>query len=377
MTHNRVEGRSEYTQLLYVPSHAPFDLWDRNKRGGIKLYVKRVFIMDDAEQLMPAYLRFIKGVIDSNDLPLNVSREILQESRDVKVDPRRLDQARAGHAGRTGQRRRAGEEGQVRHLLDGIRPGAQGRHRRRRRQQGPHRQAAALRLHRQRQRRPERVAGRLHRPHEGRPGQDLLRGRRQLRRGQEQPAPRNLPQEGRGSAADDRPRRRVDAVVPDRVRRQGAGIGGQGRPRSGRAGRRSREEGTRRDRDLVQGTDRAHEGGAGRQGQGRARDVPPDRFAGLPGGRRKRIVGQPAAHAQGGRPERAGFEADPGDQSEPPAGDAPEVRKRRQRAVRRLGAHPVRSGLAGRRRFAERSGHLRQALERDAAGVNQVSRRTP
>ena len=84
-THNRVEGRSEYTQLLYVPAHAPFDLWDRNKRGGIKLYVKRVFIMDDAEQLMPVYLRFVKGVIDSNDLPLNVSREILQESRDVKV----------------------------------------------------------------------------------------------------------------------------------------------------------------------------------------------------------------------------------------------------------------------------------------------------
>jgi molecular chaperone HtpG len=84
-THNRVEGRSEYTQLLYVPAKAPFDLWDRNKRTGIKLYVKRVFIMDDAEQLMPTYLRFVKGVIDSADLPLNVSREILQESRDVKV----------------------------------------------------------------------------------------------------------------------------------------------------------------------------------------------------------------------------------------------------------------------------------------------------
>ena len=84
-THNRVEGRSEYTQLLYIPSHAPFDLWDRNKRGGIKLYIKRVFIMDDAEQLMPVYLRFVKGVIDSNDLPLNVSREILQESRDVRA----------------------------------------------------------------------------------------------------------------------------------------------------------------------------------------------------------------------------------------------------------------------------------------------------
>ncbi|MFJ3059043.1 molecular chaperone HtpG [Herbaspirillum sp. NPDC087042] len=84
-THNRVEGRSEYTQLLYIPTRAPFDLWDRNKRGGIKLYVKRVFIMDDAEQLMPIYLRFVKGVIDSADLPLNVSREILQESRDVRA----------------------------------------------------------------------------------------------------------------------------------------------------------------------------------------------------------------------------------------------------------------------------------------------------
>ncbi len=82
---NRVEGRSEFTQLLYIPTRAPFDLWDRNKRGGIKLYVKRVFIMEDAEQLLPMYLRFVTGVIDSVDLPLNVSREILQESRDVKV----------------------------------------------------------------------------------------------------------------------------------------------------------------------------------------------------------------------------------------------------------------------------------------------------
>ena len=84
-THNRVEGRSEYTQLLYVPAKAPFDLWNRDKRGGVKLYVKRVFIMDDAEALMPIYLRFVKGVIDSADLPLNVSRELLQESRDVKA----------------------------------------------------------------------------------------------------------------------------------------------------------------------------------------------------------------------------------------------------------------------------------------------------
>jgi molecular chaperone HtpG len=84
-SHNRVEGRSEFTQLLFIPKKAGFDLWDRNKRNGIKLYVKRVFIMDDAEQLMPTYLRFVSGVIDSADLPLNVSREILQESRDVKA----------------------------------------------------------------------------------------------------------------------------------------------------------------------------------------------------------------------------------------------------------------------------------------------------
>ncbi|MFT0546102.1 molecular chaperone HtpG [Allopusillimonas ginsengisoli] len=84
-THNRVEGRSEYTQLLYIPKRAPFDLWDRDAKRGVKLYVKRVFIMDDAEQLLPMYLRFVRGVIDSADLPLNVSREILQESRDVRV----------------------------------------------------------------------------------------------------------------------------------------------------------------------------------------------------------------------------------------------------------------------------------------------------
>ncbi|RYG10659.1 MAG: molecular chaperone HtpG, partial [Burkholderiales bacterium] len=84
-SHNRVEGSTEYTQLLYIPAHAPFDLYNRDKAAGIKLYVKRVFIMDDAEALLPVYLRFVKGVVDSADLPLNVSRELLQESRDVKA----------------------------------------------------------------------------------------------------------------------------------------------------------------------------------------------------------------------------------------------------------------------------------------------------
>ncbi len=82
-SHSRVEGKQEYISLLYVPSKAPFDLYDRERRHGIKLYVKRVFIMEDAEKLMPQYLRFVRGVIDTSDLPLNVSREILQSSRDV------------------------------------------------------------------------------------------------------------------------------------------------------------------------------------------------------------------------------------------------------------------------------------------------------
>ena len=81
--HSKVEGKQEYTMLLYVPNHAPFDLWDRQPRHGIKLYVRRVFIMEDLDKLMPHYLRFIRGVIDSNDLPLNVSREILQHSKDI------------------------------------------------------------------------------------------------------------------------------------------------------------------------------------------------------------------------------------------------------------------------------------------------------
>lgn len=84
-THSRVEGKQEYISLLYIPSKAPFDLYERERSQGIKLYVKRVFIMEDAEKLMPQYLRFVRGVIDSEDLPLNVSREILQDSRDVEA----------------------------------------------------------------------------------------------------------------------------------------------------------------------------------------------------------------------------------------------------------------------------------------------------
>lgn len=80
-SHNRVEGKQEYTSLLYIPAKAPFDMWNRDRKHGLKLFVQRVFVMDDAEQFMPSYLRFVQGLIDSNDLPLNVSREILQDNK--------------------------------------------------------------------------------------------------------------------------------------------------------------------------------------------------------------------------------------------------------------------------------------------------------
>jgi molecular chaperone HtpG len=98
-SHNRVEGKQEYTSLLYIPAQAPWDLFNRDHKHGLKLYVQRVFIMDDAEQFMPNYLRFVRGLIDSNDLPLNVSREILQDSRVTQKSARRADQACIANAG--------------------------------------------------------------------------------------------------------------------------------------------------------------------------------------------------------------------------------------------------------------------------------------
>ena len=166
-THARVEGRQEYTQLLYMPAQAPFDLWDREHRRGVKLYVRRVFIMDDAEQLMPAYLRFVSGVIDSNDLPLNVSREILQESKDVKAIRTAATKRVLAMLEELAEK---DTPTSTQTFWNDVRPGAEGRHPRGPRQPRAPGQAAALLVHPPRRRRADRLAGRLRRPHEGRPG---------------------------------------------------------------------------------------------------------------------------------------------------------------------------------------------------------------
>jgi HSP90 family molecular chaperone len=186
-THNRVEGKQEYIQLLYVPAKAPFDILDRQHRHGVKLYVRRVSIMDDAEQLLPPYLRFVRGVIDSSDLPLNVSREILQESRDVRAIREGSTKRVLGLLEDLAENRKDdyaqfwAEFGQL--------------------QPGKDRQATALCLDAQRRRR-DGVVERLCRADEGRAEGNLLRHRRQPRRGRRQPAPGGVPQKRpRGTAA--------------------------------------------------------------------------------------------------------------------------------------------------------------------------------
>ena len=130
--HMKGEGTFEYEALLFIPSHAPFDLFTREGRRGVQLYVKRVFIMDDCEALMPDYLRFVKGVVDAHDLSLNISREILQQDRQIQVVRRRLVKKVLGHRqGHDGQPRRALPD-----VLDRVRPGGQGGAARRPRQPG-------------------------------------------------------------------------------------------------------------------------------------------------------------------------------------------------------------------------------------------------
>ena len=280
-THNRVEGRTEYTQLLYVPAKAPFDLWNRDKRGGVKLYVKRVFIMDDAEALMPVYLRFVKGVIDSADLPLNVSRELLQESRDVKAIREGSTKRVLGMLEDVAENQKDKYAEFWKQFGAVLKEGVGEDHA----NQEAAGQAASLRVDHGRRR---RVVRGLCRPHEGRPGSHLLHHRRHAGGGEEQPADRDLPQEGHRGAAADRPRRRVDAVAPVRVRRQAAAERRQGRRRPRQAAGRRREEGRRGIRDSVQADARQAEGRAEGPREGRADDDAAGRFTGLHRGGRRR-----------------------------------------------------------------------------------------
>ena len=143
--HSRMEGAYEYTLLLYIPERAPYDLWVRERRQGMKLYVRRVFIMDDAEQLMPNYLRFVRGIVDSNDLPLNVSREILQHNRLIEtIRSNSVKKVLGLLSDLVKQRQR-----EVYHLLERVWACAQRRAGRRCHQSGEHRQTATLRLNAQ------------------------------------------------------------------------------------------------------------------------------------------------------------------------------------------------------------------------------------
>ena len=222
--HSRIEGNLEYSLLLFVPARAPFDLWDRNVQRGVKLYVRRVFIMDDAEHLMPAYLRFVRGVIDSADLPAqHLPRDPAGEPPDP-VDPHRGGEAGARSPRRNGQ----GRIRQVREVLGHLRPGAQGRRGRGQPQPGPDREAPAVRIHPRSGGCADRLARRLRLTHEGRSEGHLLHHRRRLPHRAQQPASRSVRQARPGGAAARRPHRRVAGHASDRVRRQAARIGHEG-----------------------------------------------------------------------------------------------------------------------------------------------------
>ena len=281
--HNRVEGSTEFIQLLYIPAHAPFDLWNREKAAGVKLYVKRVFIMDEAEALLPAYLRFVKGVIDSSDLPLNVSRELLQESRDVKAiregstkrvlgmledlakhekDESATDEDKGKYA------KFYAEFGSV--LKEGLGEDFANRERLAKLLRFASTSSDAVSVS---------LADYKARMKEGQEAiyyitADTHGGR------EEQPAARGLPQEGHRGAVDDRPRGRVGAQLPARVRRHADAIGGEGRGRPGQAAGRGREEGRRGSGRNLQA--RAGEAAGSAQGQGRRTCASPSRLVDSP-----------------------------------------------------------------------------------------------
>ncbi len=344
--HARVEGRTEYTQLLYIPARAPFDLWDRNHRRGLKLYVRRVFIMDDAEQLLPAYLRFVRGVVDSNDLPLNVSREILQESRDVEAIrsgcvkrvlgllEELAENDKDKYATFWGEFGKVLKEGFVDDAGNAEKLGKLARFATT--TSGGEAQTVSL----------ADYVGRM------KDGQTAI----------------YYVTADTFAAASNSPHLEVFRqkgievlLLSDRIDEwmlsgltefdgQAAHLGGQGRARPGWPGGRGREGGAGEGGRRAEAARRSPRRRAGRAREGSAHHPPPDRVAGLSRRGGGRAVRQSRAAAAHGRAEGARRRADPGDQSAPSPGAAPHRRDRR--APRRVGEPAVRGGAARRGRAA-------------------------
>ena len=367
--HAKVEGRHEYTQLFFIPQRAPFDLWDREHRHGIKLYVRRVFIMDDAEELMPAYLRFVRG---DHRLDRSAAQRLARDpaavARTSQADPGRVGQARARRCSRTWPTNQPDE---VRDVLEGVRPRPQGRHRRGRGEPRPDRQAAAVRVDHERRRRADRLARRLRRPDEGRAGRDLLHHRRQL-----------------SAAARNSPHlevfRKLGVEVLLMYDRIDEWVVSQPAP-SSRASRCSRWQaaistssklGTRpRSRPQTQ------QAGEYKDLLDRIQEVLADRASAVR--RPQRLTDSPAClvgdehgmsmnlerHPQSRGPAGAGGEADPRNQPGSPDRQAADAARADESAIRGVESDPVRPGDAGGGRAARRSGRVRQAAQRSDAGA--------
>ena len=255
-SHNRVEGKRDYTSLVYIPAAAPFDLWQRDGARGLKLYVRRVFIMDDAEQFLPLYLRFVKGVLDSADLPLNVSRELLQSDSEVEAMRAALTKRVLDLLGQTGEGRR----GEVPGLLERVRRGPQGGPGRRSWQPRQTAAAVAVRFHARGRRSRGGLAGRLRGAHADRPGQDLLRGRREFRGGAQPSGHRGTARAQRRGAVVRQAHRRLGHGPPAGLRRQA--IQGRDPRRSGsRRARERRRQG--KGRGATQGKQTVAQAGQG------------------------------------------------------------------------------------------------------------------
>ena len=240
----RAEGLIEYKALLFIPSEAPVDLYFVGHESGLRLYVKRVSIMEHCEELLPRYLRFMQGVVDSADLPLNVSREILQHDRQIRQIRKGLQKKVLD----TFQKMKADDEEKYlkfwtpfgRALKEGVAEDFENRDK-----------LVDLLLFASSQRsREAHFALGLRRTDEGRSGRHLLHDRRESRGDRELAAPRSVPRQGRRGPLPDRRRRRVARADADRVQRQEAPIGGEGyrRPRHRRRKRRSRRKSSTRRR---------------------------------------------------------------------------------------------------------------------------------